>query len=86
MLGQYDESIATLKMALELHPDYLPAHIFLAANYSSMGRDSEADASAREILRINPKFTIESHARTLPYKHGPDVERELAALRNAGLK
>jgi adenylate cyclase len=86
MLGQYDESVATLKMALELNPDYLPAHIFLAANYSSTGRHSEADASAREILRINPRFTIDSHARTIPYKYGADVERELAALRSAGLK
>ena len=50
-----------------------------------MGRDAEATAAAKEVLRINPKFTIESYAKTIPYKNKTDVERELAALRKAGL-
>jgi len=50
-----------------------------------MGRDAEATAAAKDVLRINPKFTIESYAKTIPYKNKTDVERELAALRKAGL-
>jgi adenylate cyclase len=86
MTGQYDESIATWKKALQISPDFLSAHAFLAACYSSMGRDAEATAAAREVLNINPKFSIESYAKTLPYKDKTDVEREVAALRKAGLK
>jgi len=86
MTGQYDESIATSKKALQANPDFLFAHVFLAACYSSMGRDAEATAAAKEVLRINPKFTIESYAKTLPYKDKADIEREVAALRKAGLK
>jgi len=50
-----------------------------------MGRDAEATAEAKEVLRINPKFTIESYAKTLPYKDKADVAREVAALIKAGL-
>ena len=86
MTGQYEEAILTLKKAVRTNLDFLPAHIFLAACYSSTGRDAEATASAKEVLRINPKFSVESYAKTLPYKNKADVEREVAALRKAGLK
>jgi len=86
MTGQYDESIATWKKLLQVSPDYLLAHVFLAACYSSLGRDAEATASAKEVLRVNPKFSVESYAKTLPYKEKSDIEREVAALRKAGLK
>jgi adenylate cyclase len=86
MLGQYDEAVVELKKALQKEPHYLYAHIYLAECYSSMGRDAEAAAAAKEVLRVNPKFVIDSYAKTLPYKETADVEREVAALRKAGLK
>ncbi len=85
MTGQYDEAIATFKKALYVSPNYLPAHAFLAACYSSLNRQSEAESAAKEVLRINPKFTLESYAKTLPYKNKADVERYMAALRKARL-
>jgi adenylate cyclase len=85
MTTQYDESIAMWRKALQISPNFLVAHAFLAACYSSIGRDAEAAAESREVLRINPQFTIESYAKTLPYKNAADVEREVAALRKAGL-
>jgi adenylate cyclase len=86
MVGQYDESIVIWKKALQRDSDYLPAHAFLAACYSSLGRDVEAAAEAKEVIRVDPKFNVESHAKILPYKNKADVEREVAALRKAGLK
>jgi len=86
MTGQYDESMAMLNKALQMNPDFLPAHAFLAACYSSLGRDAEASASAKEVLRLDPRFSVESHAKTLPYKDKADIEKEVAALRKAGLK
>jgi TolB-like protein/Tfp pilus assembly protein PilF len=85
MTGQYDEAILTFKKALDRNPDYLPAHAFHAASYSSLGRETEAAAAAKEVLRINPKFSLESYAKTLPYKNRTDVERYITALRKAGL-
>jgi len=85
MTGQYDEAILTFKKALDRNPNYLPAHAFHAASYSSLGRETEAAAAAKEVLRINPKFSLESYAKTLPYKNTADIERYIAALRKAGL-
>ena len=85
MTGQYDEAITTLKKGLKRNPNYLPAQAFLAACYTSLNRHTEAAAAADEVLRINPKFTLESYAKTLPYKNEADKERYISALRNAGL-
>jgi adenylate cyclase len=86
MTGQLDESITSFKKALHVSPNYLPAHAFLAACYSSLDRHAEAAAAADEVRRINPKFNLESYAKTLPYKNKADIERYIAALRKAGLK
>ena len=85
MTEQYDEAIATFKKILNINPNYLPAHAFLAACYSSLDRHAETSAEAKEVLRINPKFSLESYAKTLPYKNEADIERYVAALRKAGL-
>jgi tetratricopeptide (TPR) repeat protein len=86
MTGQYDEAIATLKKILHKTPNYLYAHAFLAACYSSLDRHAEAAAAADEVRRINPKFNLESYAKTLPSKNKADIERYISALRKAGLK
>lgn len=86
MMGQYDEAIVPLRKALQINPNFLFAHIHLAACYSSMDRDAEATNAVKDVLRIDPKFSIESYAKTLPYKDKADVEREVVALRKAGLK
>jgi tetratricopeptide (TPR) repeat protein len=86
MTGQYDEAILTFKKLLNVNPNYLPAHAFLAASYNSLGREAEATAAAKEVLRINAKFSLESYAKTLPYKNKADVDRYVGALRKAGLK
>jgi adenylate cyclase len=86
MTEQYDEAIQTFKKAIDASPNYLPAHAFLAASYSSLGREAEAAAATEEVFRINPKFSLESYAKTLPYKNNADVERYVAALKKAGLK
>ena len=85
MTGQYDKSIATFKKALHVNPNYLPAHAFLAACYSSLDRQAEAESAAKEVFRIHPKFTLASYAKTLPYKNKADIERYVAALKKAGL-
>ncbi|MBM4348409.1 MAG: tetratricopeptide repeat protein [Deltaproteobacteria bacterium] len=86
MIEKYAEAIIVLEKAVQLSPDFLPGHIFLAACYSAMGRDAEAAASAREVLRIDPKFNLKSYVKALTYKNQADIEREVAALQKAGLK
>ena len=86
MTGQFDEALVALRKGVQINPNFLAPHIFLVACYSSLGRDVEASASVKEVLRINPKFSVEAYAKALPYKNEADIEREVAALRKAGLK
>jgi len=85
MTNQYDKAIETFKKAVQINPDFLVAHAFLTASYSELDRQTEAAAEAEEVLRINPKFSLKSYAKTLPYKNKADIERYLTALRKAGL-
>jgi TolB-like protein/class 3 adenylate cyclase len=83
---QYEEALAVLQGASLRNPNLLPPHLYLAANYSELGRDAEARAEAAEVLRINPDWSLEAWKRRVPYKDPAMLERRLAALRKAGLK
>ncbi len=84
--GQYEEAIVTLRKALQRNPDDLIAHINLAASYIMGGREEEARAEAAEVLRIDPKFSVEYFAKTLPYKNQADTAFAIDVLRKTGLK
>jgi adenylate cyclase len=81
-----EEAIAALKKSLNGSPADLDAHLLLAAVYSELGRDAEAQAAAAEVLRINPKWSLEVWKQRAPYKDPAMLERVFAALRKAGLK
>jgi hypothetical protein len=51
-----------------------------------MGREKEARAEAAEVLRINPKFSVEYLAKILAYKDQSQNDKIADALRKAGLK
>jgi hypothetical protein len=51
-----------------------------------MGLGEEACAAAAEVLKINPKFSLEQFAKTIYLKNKVDKDRSLEALRKAGLK
>jgi adenylate cyclase len=85
MTRQYEESIAALKKMMQQAPNNYIVHVYLAACYSSLGRDAEATAETKEVLRINPKFSVESFAKGFHYKNTADSEKLVAALKKAGL-
>jgi len=86
LAGQPEEAIAPLKQFLTRYPNILGAHLALAAVYSELGKETEAQAEAMEVLRINPKFSLEVHKERVPIKDPATLERHIAALRKAGLK
>jgi adenylate cyclase len=86
LTGKLEVAIAPLKQFLSRYPHILDAHLTLAAVYSELGREAEARAEAAEVLRINPKFSLEIHKERVPIKDPAVLERHIAALRKAGLK
>ncbi len=65
---------------------FVTVHIQLAVTYSMIGREKEARAEATEVLRINPKFSVDYVAKILAYKDQSQNDRFVNALRKAGLK
>jgi len=86
--GRFEEAVSAYKKALQLSPDNIFAHVNLAGTYSLMGREREARAEAAEVLRVNPKFSLDYWAaRALSlFKDQSAVENFVDALRKAGLK
>ncbi|MBI3757948.1 MAG: tetratricopeptide repeat protein [Deltaproteobacteria bacterium] len=84
--GRYEEAIATLKEFISRSPNWLHAQLVLAIAASEAGRDEEARVAAAEVLRISPNFSLEVMRQRAPDKDPAVVERQVAALRKAGLK
>jgi len=84
--GRYDEAIALQKKAIEREPNDTLAYIVLASSCALAGREEEARAAAKELLRVNPAFSLERLAKTTPHKDREVAERFIEALRRAGLK
>jgi adenylate cyclase len=85
MLGRYEEAVAQLKKSLALSPNSTSSYAHLIFTYAEMGRDDEARVAAKELIRINPKFSAEKYAKALPYKDRDYCRRWGEALRKAGL-
>jgi len=83
--GQYDEAIECIKKAIQREPDSIVSQLILTSTYAYAGRKEEAQAAAREILRINPKFSIERFMRASPQRDANSRKRFAQALKTAGL-
>ena len=86
MTARFEEAVWAYKKAIQLAPNNIPAHVSLTATYSMMGREKEARDEAAEVLKINPKFSVDSYAKILPYKDQSQSDKFVNALRKAGLK
>ena len=83
--GDCKEALAACDKGLKREPDSLNNQVIMATVYGFCGREKEARKAATEVLRINPKFTVESYTRILPYKNPSDKDRTFQGLRKAGL-
>jgi len=86
MIGRYEDSVLFYKKLLGDYPDHWGGLVGLTITYSLIGRQGEARAQAAELLRVDPKFSLERYAKIARWKDPADLERNLDALRKAGLK
>jgi adenylate cyclase len=84
--GRFEEAVSAYKKSLQRAPNNFFAHLGLAATYSMMGREQEARAEAAEVLRLNPKFSVDSYAKRLTFKDQSVTDKFIDGLRKAGLK
>ena len=82
--GRFEEAVSAYKKAIQLAPDDMLAHVHLAVTYIMMGREKEARAEAAEVLRINPKFSVDNYIKS--FRSTDQMDKVGNALRKAGLK
>jgi adenylate cyclase len=85
LAGRYEDAIEAIKIILTRNPDFLGAYIYLTAAYSLAGREEDARASSEEVLRIDPKFSLEGYSKLLTFKDEADKKLLMNAMRKAGL-
>jgi TolB-like protein/Tfp pilus assembly protein PilF len=86
MVGRFDEAVEQAKKGVERDPKNQFTYLTLAPACILAGREAEARAAAAEVLKINPKFSLEQFAKELPYRDTSQIHRTIDALRKAGLK
>jgi adenylate cyclase len=83
---QYEKAIEVSEKGLSSHTDLFALYLTLAASYTFLGRTDEAHMAVEKVLKIDPNFSLEHFAKTLPYKQKETGEKLIEALRKAGLK
>jgi tetratricopeptide (TPR) repeat protein len=83
--GKSREALDAFKEIIARQPNYVSAHLHLAALYSSQGEMAQAHAEVAEILRINPQYRVSAAASF--YVSSDEGRRQmfLSHLRAAGL-
>jgi adenylate cyclase len=82
---RYEEAMVECKKALHMAQSNVLGRVDLVAIYVELGQEEEARAAAAEVLRLDPKFSVERHLKSWPLKDREALERYADALRKAGL-
>ena len=88
--GRYEEALAAgdLLLARAHKGEFSPllTHVALAKAYVGLGQDHKARAHAEEVLKINPNYSLANLRKNSLYRDPAHLERNIDALRKAGLK
>ena len=79
------EAVSLLKRRILRNPETDASRALLAASYGQMGLFEKAREAWRELLRVNPGYSIEQRRKVMPYKNPEDFELFVEGLRKAGL-
>jgi adenylate cyclase len=56
-VGRKEEAVQSFNKAIALNPNHVLPRAFLTAVYADLGRMDEARATARQVIRLDPKFS-----------------------------
>lgn len=83
--GNYNRCIEAAERGVALDPDYVGLHVSRTGCYAALGRVEEAKVAAAEILRTNPRFTLNAFKSYAPFSSERDRDRRVKLLRMAGV-
>jgi adenylate cyclase len=84
-MGEDVQAEKIFKQVIKNHPNYARAWIGLTVAFVRQKKSHEAQNSARTLLDLDPRFTVEEWASSRPFKDAALLERFVSDLRKAGL-
>jgi len=85
LLGQFDSAIRAFRESIDRESEYLSAHTNLAAIYGELEDVAAAAATAGEIKRLAPNFSIKTYMAGLSFSDPAVLQRMESGMRKAGL-
>ena len=85
LVGMTDTAIDAYSELISRELDSLVGHVCLTSTFGELNREKEANASAAEVLRVNPDFSIKKYMEGLSYRDPAEAARFEEGLRKAGL-
>ncbi len=83
--GEVESSMAVARDCMRLNPNDVDARLVLCSDYDMANLQNDAQRVAKEVLAIDPKFSVTSYAGRQPYKNKEILERLVGTLKHAGL-
>jgi tetratricopeptide (TPR) repeat protein len=83
--GDYERAVLVGRRAVKANPNFIAGYKPLIASLGHLGRRDEAQAYVRQLLTLEPNFTVERFSRIYSIKKSADRERYMAGLRLAGV-
>ena len=85
LAGMFEVAIETYNEYINIEADSLEAQIALAEIFGETDQPDQAVVSVKEVLRLNPDFTIKKYVDDLAYSDPSENLRFAEGLRKAGL-
>jgi adenylate cyclase len=83
---RHEEAIAAARTAIELDQRNVDPYLILAASSVALGHSEEARRAARNVLKLQPDFSLAEFAESQPYKDQKRLDRLMDQLNVAGLE
>ena len=90
MAGRYNKAVSAFNKFLDRCSERegfpIEGHVGLTITYIWLGQEEDARNHAAEVLKIDPKFSLEGYSKVPRFENQADKDRVIDALRKAGLK
>ena len=83
--GQVEKGIELCEKAVQQDPESFLANLFLTGVYGMSDLEGKAKKQAAEVLKINPKFSVERWEKASTSQNQIEKDRFMEGLRKAGL-
>jgi TolB-like protein/DNA-binding winged helix-turn-helix (wHTH) protein len=85
ILADYKKAIDALQEGIDTNPASERLHVWMAAALALAGDVGEAHWETEQVLALNPEFSVQRMAKTVPFAHAADRDRFVDGLHRAGL-